>query len=339
MRNLARFKNIIFSFSILLLVLIIGVVGFKILEPRYTLLEATYMTIITIATVGYREIYEPTQGTMIFISLLIVTSFGTFAYAVSAISAYIIDGEFREYFKEYKVKSEVNKLKNHVVICGYGRNGSQAVTVMEKHQQPFVVIENNPAAIEDLQKHNPEALLVVGDATHDEILIEAGIEKAKSLITTLPSDSNNLFVVLSARSINQKLKIISRASEDNSDKKLRIAGADNVIMPDKIGGAHMASLVMKPDIIEFMDYISAQGQIDINLEEISFDELPANFKNKSITEIGIRQLTGANIIGLKGSDGEFVINPKPDTLITSKIKMFVLGTPDQIKKLKELFHV
>lgn len=339
MRNLARFKNIIFSFSILLLVLIIGVVGFKILEPRYTLLEATYMTVITIATVGYREIYEPTQGTMIFISLLIVTSFGTFAYAVSAISAYIIDGEFREYFKEYKVKSEVNKLKNHVVICGYGRNGSQAVTVMEKHQQPFVVIENNPAAIEDLQKHNPEALLVVGDATHDEILIEAGIEKAKSLITTLPSDSNNLFVVLSARSINQKLKIISRASEDNSDKKLRIAGADNVIMPDKIGGAHMASLVMKPDIIEFMDYISAQGQIDINLEEISFDELPANFKNKSITEIGIRQLTGANIIGLKGSDGEFVINPKPDTLITSKIKMFVLGTPDQIKKLKELFHV
>ncbi len=339
MRNLARFKNIIFSFSILLLVLIIGVAGFKILEPRYTLLEATYMTIITIATVGYREIYEPTQGTMIFISLLIVTSFGTFAYAVSAISAYIIDGEFREYFKEYKVKSEVNKLKNHVVICGYGRNGSQAVTVMEKHQQPFVVIENNPAAIEDLQKHNPEALLVVGDATHDEILIEAGIEKAKSLITTLPSDSNNLFVVLSARSINQKLKIISRASEDNSDKKLRIAGADNVIMPDKIGGAHMASLVMKPDIIEFMDYISAQGQIDINLEEISFDELPANFKNKSITEIGIRHLTGANIIGLKGSDGEFVINPKPDTLITSKIKMFVLGTPDQIKKLKELFHV
>ena len=339
MKNLARFKNIIFSFLILLLVLIIGVVGFKFLEPRYTLLEAVYMTVITIATVGYREIYEPTQGTMVFISLLIVTSFGTFAYAVSAISAYIIDGEFREYFKEFKVKSEVSKLKNHVIICGYGRNGSQAVTVMEKHNQSFVVIESNAAAIEDLKKHNPEALVVVGDATHDEILMEAGIEKAKSLITTLPSDSNNLFVVLSARSINGQLKIISRASEDNSDKKLRIAGADNVIMPDKIGGAHMASLVMKPDIIEFMDYISAQGQIDINLEEISFDELPPKFKNKSITDIGIRNLTGANIIGLKGPDGEFVINPKPGTLITSKIKMFVLGTPDQIKKLKELFHV
>jgi voltage-gated potassium channel len=110
-------------------------------------------------------------------------------------------------------------------------------------------------------------------------------------------------------------------------------------MPDKIGGAHMASLVMKPDIIEFIDYISAQEQIDINLEEISFDELPSKFKNKTITEIGIRQLTGANIIGLKGSEGDFVINPKPNTIITSKIKMFVLGTPVQIKKLKELFHV
>jgi len=297
------------------------------------------MTVITITTIGFREIYEPTSGTMIFISLLIVTSFGTFAYAVSAISAYIIDGEFREYFKEYKVKSEVSKLKNHVIICGYGRNGSQAVTVLKKHKQPFLVVENNPTAIEEIKKHNPELLLVVGDATHDEVLEEAGIQTAQALITTLPSDSNNLFVVLSARSVNSSIKIISRASEDNSDKKLRIAGANNVIMPDKIGGAHMASLVMKPDIIEFMDYISAQSNIDINLEELSFDVLPERFRGKSITEIGIRQLTGANIIGLKRDDGAFEINPNPETLITSKIKVFVLGTPNQIKKLNELFQV
>ena len=339
MRDLSRFKNIIFSFLFLVLILIIGVIGFKSLEPRYTLLEAVYMTVITITTIGFREIYEPTPGTMIFISLLIVTSFGTFAYAVSAISAYIIDGEFREYFKEYKVKSEVSKLKNHVIICGYGRNGSQAVTVLKKHKQPFLVVENNPNAIEEIKRHNPELLLVVGDATHDEVLEEAGIQTAQALITTLPSDSNNLFVVLSARAVNSSIKIISRASEDNSDKKLRIAGANNVIMPDKIGGAHMASLVMKPDIIEFMDYISAQSNIDINLEELSFDVLPERFRGKSITEIGIRQLTGANIIGLKRDDGAFEINPNPETLITSKIKVFVLGTPGQIKKLNELFQV
>lgn len=316
----------------------IGVVGFMWLEPRYTLLEAVYMTVITIATVGYREVYEPTEGTMLFVTLLIVTSFGIFAYAVSAISAYIIDGEFKAYFKEYKVKQELNKLNGHVIICGHGRNGTQAVNVMKTHGQKFVVIENNIEVIEELRKNDPNVIFVVGDSTHDEVLVEAGIERAKALITTLPSDSNNLFVVLSARAISPNIKIISRASEDNSDKKLRIAGADNVIMPDKIGGAHMASLVMKPDTIEFMDYISAQGHIDINLEEISFDELPKEFKNKSITEIGIRQLTGANIIGLKNSTGAFEINPNPETLITPNIKMFVLGTPDQIKKLKELFH-
>tara|TARA_B110000211_G_C14069891_1_gene549420 strand:- start:65 stop:1030 length:966 start_codon:yes stop_codon:yes gene_type:complete len=321
------------------LILVIGVIGFMTLEPRYTLVEAVYMTVITIATVGYREVYEPTQGSMIFVSILIVTSFGTFAYAVSAISAYIIDGEFRNYFKEYKVKAEVNKLKDHVIICGYGRNGSQAATVMAVHKQPFVIVESKPEVVEELKKNHPEILLVVGDATHDEVLADAGIDKAKALVTTLPSDSHNLFVVLSARSINPKLKIISRASEDNSDKKLRIAGADNVIMPDKIGGAHMASLVMKPDVVEFIDYISAQGQIDFNLEEISFEELPDKFRNKSIHEIGVRGLTGANIIGLKNDDGEFVINPHPDTIITSKIKMFALGTPEQIKKLKQLFQV
>lgn len=338
MRNFSRFKNILYSLFFLLLVLITGVVGFKVLDPSYTILQAVYMTVITISTVGYREIYEPTEGTMIFTSLLIITSFGTFAYALSAISAYIIDGEFREYFKEFKVKSEVSKLQNHVIICGYGRNGSQAVNVMERHKQPYVVVEVNKEAIEDLKKHYPHALIVDGDATQDEVLTDAGITRAKALVTTLPSDSNNLFVVLSARAMNDNLKIISRASEDNSDKKLRIAGANNVIMPDKIGGAHMAALVMKPDIIEFMDYISAQGQIDINLEEISFDELDDNYKNKSITEIGIRQRTGANIIGLKMPDGTFEINPDPNTKITSNLKLFVLGTPDQIGTLKKLFQ-
>lgn len=338
MRNFSRFKNILYSLFFLLLVLITGVVGFKVLDPSYTMLEAVYMTVITISTVGYREIYEPTEGTMIFTSLLIITSFGTFAYALSAISAYIIDGEFREYFKEFKVKSEVSKLKGHVVICGYGRNGSQAVKVMERHKQPYVVIESNKDAIEDLKKHYSQALIVDGDATQDEVLTDAGITRAKALVTTLPSDSNNLFVVLSARAMNDHLKIISRASEDNSDKKLRIAGANNVIMPDKIGGAHMAALVMKPDIIEFMDYISAQGQIDINLEEISFDELDETYRNQSITEIGIRQRTGANIIGLKMPDGTFEINPDPNTKITSKIKLFVLGTPEQIWTLKKLFQ-
>ena len=295
------------------------------------------MTVITITTVGFGELYEPSEGMMLFTSLLIISSFGTFAYVLTAISAYVIDGEFQQYFKEIKVKGEVSKIKDHVIVCGYGRNGSQAVSVLKTHNQPFVLIESESEVIEELKKTDPNILFVNGDATHDDVLEKARIDHAKALIATLPSDSNNLFVVLTARERNPNIKIISRASEENSDRKLRIAGANNVIMPDKIGGAHMASLVMKPDIIEFLDFVSANGQVDINLEEIDFNELPEGMQNKSIHECGIRNQTGANIIGLKTAEGEFIINPSPDTKITSNVKLFALGTPDQINKLKNLF--
>lgn len=332
-----RIKNILYSFSVLNIIVVLGTLGFKLLDDRYSILEAFYMTVITITTVGFRELHDPTEGMMIFTSLLIISSFGTFAYVLTAISAYVIDGEFQQYFKEIKVKSEVSKIKNHVIVCGYGRNGSQAVSVLKAHKQPFVLIESQIEVIEELKKTDPTILFVHGDATHDDVLEKARIDNAKALIATLPSDSNNLFVVLTARERNKTIKIISRASEENTDHKLRIAGANNVIMPDKIGGAHMASLVMKPDVIEFLDFVSANGQIDINLEEIDFNELPEGMKNRTIHDCGIRNKTGANIIGLKSAEGDFIINPSPETKITSNVKLFALGTPEQINKLKNLF--
>ena len=158
------------------------------------------------------------------------------------------------------------------------------------------------------------------------------------MITTLPIDADNLFIVLSARSLKPDLIIISRASDDNSDKKLKIAGANNVIMPDKIGGAHMASLVMQPDVIEFIDVITGQGGTSINLEEITFDNLPQEYRNKTIKDLEVRQKTGANIVGFKTAQGDYVINPSADTKIIPDAKLFVLGTGEQIKKLKELFN-
>ena len=155
---------------------------------------------------------------------------------------------------------------------------------------------------------NTTELVLEGDATQDDILEKAGIARASSLITTLPIDADNLFIVLSARTLNPNLIIISRASDDNSDKKLKIAGANNVIMPDKIGGAHMASLVLKPDVIEFIDHITGQGGPDINLEEILFDNLPIPLRNKTIRDLEIRNKSGANIVGFKKGNGEFVIN-------------------------------
>ena len=330
-----HFSKIYIALFLIFLIVLIGIVGFMSIE-KFSLLDAFYMTIITVATVGFQEVHPLSESGRLFTAVLIITSFGTFAYAITSISQYVLDGEFNRYFKNYRVNTVIQKLENHIIICGYGRNGKQAAQVLKNSSQKFVVIEKSTELYSKFSPTNID-LFVEGDATQDEILIKAGIEKAKALITTLPIDADNLFIVLSARAINPKLTIISRASDDNSDKKLKIAGATNVIMPDKIGGAHMASLVMKPDVIEFVDFITGQGGDNIKLEEITFENLPEEFKNKSIRELEIRNKSGANIIGFKTEAGEYIINPSPDTKMIHDAKLFVLGTNEQIKKLKELF--
>jgi voltage-gated potassium channel len=294
------------------------------------------MTIITIATVGFQEVRPLSDSGKIFTAFLIITSFGTFAYAITAITKYVVEGEFNYYYKFYKVNNTISKLSNHVVICGYGRNGKQAATVLQSNNRPFVIIEKSDTLVEQVREHG--FLCIQGDCTQDEILMKTGIVNASALITTLPIDADNLFVVLTARNINPKLTIISRASDDNSDKKLKIAGANNVIMPDRIGGAHMASLVIKPDVIEFLDHITGQGGPNINLEEIVFNELPEHLRNHTIKDLEIRNKSGANIIGFKTASGEYVINPTPETKIIPDAKLFVLGTAEQVAKLRELLQ-
>jgi voltage-gated potassium channel len=328
------FSKIYIPVSILLLITFIGTSGYMIIE-NYNLLNAFYMTIITMATVGFSEVHPLSDNGKMFTAFLICTSFGTFAYTVTNITSYIVNGEYSEFFKLRRLNNELEKLENHVIICGYGRNGKQSARVLRSHGQLFVVIEQKEEPMQAMVEKYPH-LVLQGDATQDEILIQAGIQKARSLITTLPVDADNLFIVLSARSLNPKLNIISRASDDNSDKKLKTAGADHVIMPDMVGGAHMASLVMKPDVVEFMDYITGVS-VDINLEEITFDKLPEALQNKTISELDIRNKSGANIIGFKTAEGNYVINPAPETKLIPNAKLFVLGTGEQIKKLKEIF--
>ncbi|MBK6398596.1 MAG: NAD-binding protein [Bacteroidetes bacterium] len=299
----------------------------------YNFIDAVFMTIITIATVGYREVKELNTGGKIFTSFLIIYSISTFAYAISVITRYVIEGEFQTYFRHYQVNKEIQKLKNHIIVCGYGRNGKQACDQLRSEGVRFVAIESNPQIIAAMQEEQ-DLLFIEGDATKDEVLIEAGLESAKALITALPSDAANVFVVLTARDKSPKLKIISRASDDASEHKLKRAGADNVIMPDKIGGTHMAALITKPDVLEFIDHIT--GTINIRLEEILFKSLPDSMQNKSIRELEIRNKTGANIIGFKSASGDYIINPSPDTVMMQDAKLFVLGTQEQVSKFKEI---
>lgn len=328
------YRKIILAASLLTLILFIGVIGYMSIE-NLSFIDALYMTVITVATVGYREIHTPSDAGKIFTIFLIITSFGIFAYAISSITQFIVEGEFNQLFKNRKKVEEIANLHHHVIICGFGRNGRQAAQVLKNHRQRFVVIEKDHSITDNIT-HKYKHLLLTGDATNDETLIKAGVQRAKALITTLPNDADNLFIVLTARHLNPNLYIISRASEENSDTKLKIAGANKVIMPDKVGGAHMGTLVLKPDTVELIEMISSQNLNHVSLEEIQFSDLNSFLQHKTLKELELRHKCGANIIGFKTPDGQYIINPSPDTSIIPNSKIFVLGTKEQIKKLKNL---
>jgi voltage-gated potassium channel len=319
---------------LLLAIVIIGTVGYMLIEG-YSVVDALYMTIITMSTVGFGEVDPLSTGGRIFTFFLIVISFGIFAYAVTTLTRYIVDGIFRYYYMDVKVGKKIEKLKDHVIVCGYGRNGRQAMEELMQHHVDAVIVDNQTEIMDEIRK-SPQMLYIQGDATSDETLESAGIKQARALITALPNDATNLFVVLTARELNPNLKIISRASDAQSVKKLMSAGATNVIMPDRIGGQRMAKLVAQPDVVEFLDYIMLQSPDAVYIEELSCNNLDSCFTDRSIGEWSIRQHTGANIIGLKTKDSKYVVNPGPDTRISSDDQLFVLGKKDQIQKLKDV---
>ena len=187
-------------------------------------------------------------------------------------------------------------------------------------------------------RENPERLFIQGDAASEEVLREAQIDKARALITALPNDADNIYVVLTAREMNSNLKIVSRASGFTSDTKLRRAGADNVIMPDKIGGQRMAKLVAQSDVLEFWEYVLLQSAKDVSLEMVSCQWMKSCSKPQTIRDLGLRQKTGANIVGCKTEDGNYIFNPSADFELSSTDQLFVFGTPQQIDKMKDILY-
>jgi len=313
--------------------ILIGILGYYFFFG-YSIIDAFYMTIITVGTVGFGEVSPLDDFGKIFTSLLILFSIFIFAYAVTTISAYLVSINSILDFKKRKMQQKINTLKNHVIICGYGRNGKQAAVKLRSCNIHFVIIEQNKEIIQNL---NLEGLLnIEGNATEDETLIKAGIINASYLITSLPSDSDNVFITLTAKQLNSKMSIYSRASEESSLKKLKIAGADHVIMPDKIGGDHMASLIVAPDLIEFLDNLSASTSGTMNVQEIMLTHLP---QIKTIRDLHIRENTGCTVIGYKMANGEYIVNPDSDLQVKTDGRIIVLGNTLQIQKLNKVFEL
>jgi voltage-gated potassium channel len=304
------------------------------LIEHFNFVEAIYMTTISVTTAGFTEVRPLSPAGRMFTVVLLITSWGSFAFALTRITQYIVSGEINKFFKYRKLMGAIDKMNGHVIVCGYGRNGRQAAKTLRVHGMPFVVIERDTTELEKSMADHPDLVYLQGDGTDDEILKRAGIDRAKALISALPADSDNVFIVLSARALNASIQIISRANNGNSIAKLKKAGADSVIMPDRIGGTHMATLVSKPDVIEFIDYLSGEEGESINMESVPWHYLPNEIKDKTLREIMNWKVTGVNCIGIKNKDGKFVINPPDDILIEEGMKVIVLGTRQQIQEMK-----
>lgn len=321
---------------LLILVLIIGVFGFKIISD-FSWLDAVYMTVITVTTVGFGEVQPLDQESKLFTIILILTSVIIVGYALKIITEYIISKNDINELKQKKMQKKIDALSDHVIICGYGRNGKQAANKLATHHRDFVVIEKDEQVT---QKHkDTPTLFILGNANEDEVLVRAGINRACCLISALPNDSENVFVVLSARQMNPDIRIISRASQETTYSKLKLAGANNVILPDRIGGDHMASLVVVPDLLEFVDNLSIIGNQSINIEEVAVEQLYDTSKQKTILELDLRKKTGCNVIGYKDENGNYHINPEADQKLVPGSKVIVLGRPEQIQTLNSMYNI
>ncbi len=335
--NYKLFARVYYFLLLLLLITAGGTVGYMIIE-EWAFIDSFYMTIITMSTVGFGEVAELSVYGKLFTAFLIISSFGTFAYAVTSITTYLVGGEYKKYFREYRAMQETRKLRGHVIICGYGRVGKQVADDLNTSGDDFVIIEKDDNIVEEA-KVSTDYLFLKGDSTHDDILRAAGIDNAKAIITCLPKDADNIYVVLAARESNNNILIVSRASYSTAVSKLRMAGANNVIMPDTLGGSHMASLISNPDVMEFLDLIRVQEMEGANIESLTYEELTDDLRNKTIKELEDEEISGVSIIGYRDPEGNYFVNPSTDIEVIPGSKLFVLGTAEQIRKLVSHFNL
>ncbi|MFL1011285.1 potassium channel family protein [Flavisericum labens] len=331
------FRTKIYTAVFLLgIILLIGVAGYKMISG-YSWVDALYMTVITMTTVGFGEVVPLNDTSKIFTIFLILASVVIVGYALSIITEYILSKNDIEELKYKKMQKQIDSYINHIVICGYGRNGKQAARKLRAYNKQFIVIEKDKEVEERLQLD--DVPYVIGNANEDEVLNMAGVDRASCFISALPNDADNLFVVLSARQLNKSISIISRASNESSYEKLKFAGANNVILPDKIGGDHMASLVVVPGLMEFIDNLSIVGKSNINIEEVAVEKLYNTKEPKTIKDLDLRRKTGCTVIGYKNENGEYIVNPEAELRLAPNSKIIVLGRPEQIEALNSEYDI
>lgn len=313
-------------------VFLAGTLGYSYIEG-WSLLDSLYMTVITLSTIGFKEVHDLDRGGQMFTIALVIFGVGTVAYAVKNATQVMLEGELRQIFGRKRLEKEIRKLKDHYIICGYGRMGRFICRELAAKPVPFVVIEKDMEVVPpaDWDKY----LFLQGDADKDETLIEAGIKQARGLISVVSTDADNLYIVLTARGLNPGLSIVARAGEEGSEQKLRRAGATKVISPYQIGALKIAQAVLRPGVSDFLELATQTSNLELKMDEIPI--MPGSkMAGKLVKDSGIRQDLNIIVVAIKKQDGGMEYNPSPNSILDAGDMLIALGQPERLKELEKI---
>jgi voltage-gated potassium channel len=326
------FRRLILPGSILLTIVAVGVLGYYLIEG-WSLLESVYMLVITLFTVGFGEVHELSAPGKILTILIIVSGVGTALYAAGQIGEIIVEGQIFGYRRRKRMERKIREMKEHYIICGFGRVGHQVAEEFTAAKIPYVVIDSKPETADELE---PKGIpYVVGDVTSDQNLEEAGIKKAKGLIASADSDTANVFVTLAARCMNRDLYVVARAGDMDAGEKLKMAGANRVISPYFISGRRMAALAIRPVASDFLDTVMHGEHLEFSLREIAIPER-SPLIDKSLADAEIRQKSGATVLAIRKPDGGFNLQPLAMSKIEKGDILVVIGTQEQLELLEKM---
>jgi voltage-gated potassium channel len=309
-------------------IMVLGTIGY--VAFGFSVLNALYQTVTTVTTVGFREVEPLTDGAKVFTIVLILLGVGTALYTLGVLIETVLEGQLSGVFRRQRMDRRIDRMHDHVIICGWGRVGRAIARELMSADQEHVVIDLDPERIKQ-----STAAAVLGDATDDAVLEQAGVHRARALVAALESDAGNLFVTLNARTANPDLFIVSRVRIEKNEDKLQRAGADRVVNPQSIGGARAAAFLLQPHVTEFLDVVMRDRDIEFRLEEITVPP-GSPLAGRSIREAQVRDQTGSLVLALRQRDGAFLTNPGPELVLEAGQILIAIGTKAELDALEVL---